>query len=105
MKHLLNNLTEEEKNSIRGQHTDKFTVVTENFSKLINTKGGEVKTYLKEDVDSEKPKLSQPTKKVTLVLDCDKKTIDGTKLSSEQMSKWCGAKGSDILDKAVDYSK
>ena len=105
MKHLLNNLTEEEKNSIREQHTDKFAVVTENFSKLINTKGGEVKSYLKEDVDSEKSKLAQPTKKVTLVLDCGKKTIDGTKLSSEQMSKWCGAKGTNIMDKWVEYGK
>jgi len=35
MKHLLNNLTEDEKNSIRGQHTGGMNVVTENFSKLI----------------------------------------------------------------------
>jgi hypothetical protein len=48
MKHLLNNLTEEEKNSIRGQHTGGMNVVTENFSKLINTKSGDVRTYLGE---------------------------------------------------------
>ena len=49
MKHLLNNLTEEEKNSIRGQHTGGMNVVTENFSKLINTKSGDAKLFLKED--------------------------------------------------------
>ena len=48
MKHLLNNLTEEEKNSIRGQHTGGMNVVTENFLKLINTKSGNVRTYLGE---------------------------------------------------------
>jgi hypothetical protein len=48
MKHLLNNLTEEEKNSIREQHTGGMNVVTENFSKLINTKSGNVRTYLGE---------------------------------------------------------
>ena len=49
MKHLLNNLTEEEKNSIRSQHTGGMNVVTENFSKLISTKSGDVKLFLKED--------------------------------------------------------
>lgn len=49
MKHLLNYLTEEEKNSIRNQHTDSLKVMTENFSKLVNTKSGDVKLYLNED--------------------------------------------------------
>ena len=48
MKHLLNNLTEEEKNSIREQHTGGMNIVTENFSKLINTKSGDVKTLISE---------------------------------------------------------
>ena len=50
MKHLLNNLTEQEKNSIREQHTGGMNVVTENFSKLINAKSGDVKPLIKEDV-------------------------------------------------------
>jgi hypothetical protein len=58
MKHLLNNLTEEEKNSIREQHTGGMNVVNENFSKLINTKSGEVKTYLNEQSNS----TSRPTR-------------------------------------------
>ena len=48
MKHLLNNLSEEEKNSIREQHTDVTKIVTENFSRLINSKLGDVKTLVSE---------------------------------------------------------
>ena len=48
MKHLLNDLTEKEKNSIREQHTGGMKVVTENFSKLINTKSGNVKPLVNE---------------------------------------------------------
>ena len=43
MKHILNNLTEEEKNAIREQHTGGMKVMTENFSKLTNSKLGDVK--------------------------------------------------------------
>jgi hypothetical protein len=53
MKHLLNDLTEQEKNSIREQHTGGMNVVTENFSKLINAKSGSVKSFLKEESDFE----------------------------------------------------
>ena len=48
MKHILNNLTEQEKNSIREQHTGGMKVMTENFSKLINSKLGDVKPILAE---------------------------------------------------------
>ena len=48
MKHLLNDLSEEVKNSIREQHTDKLNVVTKNFSKLVNTKSGDVKTLVEQ---------------------------------------------------------
>jgi len=58
MKHLLNNLTEEEKNSIRGQHTGGMNVVTENFSKLINTKSGDVRLFLNEESKKDKEKTS-----------------------------------------------
>jgi hypothetical protein len=49
MKHLLNNLTEQEKNSIREQHSGGMKVVTENFSKLTNTKSGDVKTLVEQN--------------------------------------------------------
>lgn len=43
MKHLLNNMTETEKNSIREQHVGGMKVMTENFTKLLNSKLGDVK--------------------------------------------------------------
>jgi hypothetical protein len=38
MKHILNDMSEQEKNSIREQHSGGMKVMTENFSKLINSK-------------------------------------------------------------------
>jgi hypothetical protein len=52
MKHLLNNLTEEEKNAIREQHTGGMKVMNENFSKLANTKLGDVKPMVNEETDT-----------------------------------------------------
>lgn len=48
MKHLLNNLSEEEKNTIREQHAGGMKVMTENFSKLINSKLGDAKPLVNE---------------------------------------------------------
>ena len=48
MKHLLNNLTEEEKNAIREQHTGGMKVMNQNFSKLVNSKLGDVKPMINE---------------------------------------------------------
>ena len=53
MKHILNNLTEEEKNSIREQHTGGMKVMTENFSKLLNSKLGDAKPLVKEKTINE----------------------------------------------------
>ena len=49
MKHILNNMSEEEKNSIREQHTGGMKVMTENFSKLLNSKLGDAKPFLNEE--------------------------------------------------------
>jgi hypothetical protein len=54
MKHLLNNLSEEEKNSIREQHTGGMKVMTENFSKLLNSKLGDSKPLVEEEEKEEK---------------------------------------------------
>lgn len=51
MKHLLNNLSEEEKNEIRKQHTDSLKVVTENFKKLVKSKSGDVKLLVNEETN------------------------------------------------------
>jgi hypothetical protein len=52
MKHLLNNLSEEEKNNIRKQHSGGMKVVTENFNKLLNNKLGTVKPLISEETSS-----------------------------------------------------
>ena len=49
MKHLLNDLSDEEKNGIREQHLGGKKIVIENFNKLINTKLGDAKPYLNEE--------------------------------------------------------
>jgi hypothetical protein len=48
MKHLLNNMSEEEKNAIREQHTGGMKVITENFNKLLGSKLGNVKPLVSE---------------------------------------------------------
>ena len=54
MKHILNNLSEEEKNAIREQHTGGMKIMTENFSKLLNSKLGDAKP-ITEQVDDAQP--------------------------------------------------
>ncbi len=48
MKHLLNNISEEEKNRIREQHEGGMNLAIDNFKKLVETKSGDVKPYLSE---------------------------------------------------------
>ncbi len=48
MKHILNDLSNEEKNSIREQHTGGMTVMTESFSRLLNAKLGDAKPLVNE---------------------------------------------------------
>jgi len=49
MKHLLNNISEEEKNRIREQHTGGMRIATDKFKMLVETKQGDVKLYLNEN--------------------------------------------------------
>jgi hypothetical protein len=48
MKHLLNNLSEEEKNSIREQHTDRIKIDTSRFKSLMESKLGDVKPLVEQ---------------------------------------------------------
>ena len=48
MKHILNNLTEQEKSAIREQHTGGMKLNTEKFKNLIETKQGDVKPLVSE---------------------------------------------------------
>jgi len=62
MKHLLNNISEEEKNRIREQHTGGKKIVIENFNKLLNSKLGDAKPLISEQ------KTEDPTKDMYSVL-------------------------------------
>ena len=48
MKHLLNDMTEAEKNAIREQHEGGMKVMTEKFSKLVESKLGDVPPIISE---------------------------------------------------------
>ena len=63
MKHILNNLSEQEKNSIREQHTGGMKVMTENFSKLLNSKLGDSKPLV-----SEQSMTPQPDSEIISIL-------------------------------------
>ena len=62
MKHILNNLSEEEKNAIREQHTGGMKVMTENFNKLINSKLGDSKPLVSEQPLKDFKKLPSQNK-------------------------------------------
>lgn len=49
MKHLLNDMSEEEKNNIREQHTGGMKVMVENFNKLINSRLGDSKPLVEQE--------------------------------------------------------
>lgn len=53
MKHILNNLSDEEKKSILEQHTGGIKVITENFSKLLNSTLGDVKPLVNEQAEDQ----------------------------------------------------
>jgi NOL1/NOP2/fmu family ribosome biogenesis protein len=48
MKHLLNNISEEEKNRIREQHEGGMNLAIDNFKKLVETKSGDAKPFISE---------------------------------------------------------
>ena len=52
MKHILNEMSEEERNSIRSQHTGSLQVQTEKFKALVEKKLGEAKPLINEQFES-----------------------------------------------------
>ena len=53
MKHLLNDMSEQEKNAIREQHTGGIKLSNEKFLKLLKGKLGDVKTLVEETSEKE----------------------------------------------------
>jgi len=68
MKHLLNDLSNEEKNSIREQHTGGMTVMTESFSRLLNAKLGDAKPLVNEE-EGKRPILKKIMSKLKGISD------------------------------------
>ena len=52
MKHILNDLSDNEKNRIREQHTGGKKITIENFNNLVNTKLGDSKPFLNEQAQA-----------------------------------------------------
>jgi hypothetical protein len=61
MKHLLNNISEEEKQSILEQHKGGMKVFNENFNKMVNKKLGHVELYEQSDIRIDDTTLSTKT--------------------------------------------
>lgn len=87
MKHILNNLTEEEKNAIREQHTGGIKVYNEKFKLMVETKLGNPKPYLTESsaqslIDDAKGQLSSGVKPDPKVQEQIKECITKNQLKS-----------------------
>ena len=70
MKHILNNISEEEKNAIREQHVGGMKVNTEKFKQLLETKQGDSKPLVSEQIqDRIVPSGPSPSAKPKIVKD------------------------------------
>lgn len=110
MKHLLNNLSSEEKNNILEQHKGGMKVTTENFSRLLNAKSGEVKPLVNEVANPLHQLIGKTVKfepiSIDRVLGNDYKTdewsaseLDNEHLSDLDKSYWDGFKTETIKGK------
>ena len=59
MKHLLNNISEEEKNRIREQHEGGMNLSIDNFKKLVETKLGDAKPFINESSEEERSQINK----------------------------------------------
>jgi hypothetical protein len=85
MKHLLNDLSDEEKNNIREQHTGGKKIVIENFNKLVNTKLGDAKPFLNEDKNN--PQEKDPCESGQYVLPGQNYVVGESKVKEYMKSK------------------
>ena len=69
MKHLLNNMSEQEKNAIREQHTGGMKLSNEKFRNLVQGKLGDVKTLVKESRTIAEQKEFKDTADINQIMD------------------------------------
>jgi|TARA_Y100000389_G_C17107601_1_gene339055 hypothetical protein len=62
MKHLLNDISQDDKNSILEQHVGGIRIESDNFSKLLNKKRGNVNTFI---IENEKT-INEKTESITI---------------------------------------
>lgn len=87
MKHLLNNLSNEEKNTIREQHKGGISIDNSKFRKLLESTSGNVKPLITERSDQTNTPTSQKTSSgnnvinTGLIIDCTRRVITSTNIS------------------------
>lgn len=97
MKHLLNNISEEERNSILEQHGGGMKVFNENFHKMVNKKLGHVDLYEQTETTDDSSVFS--TKKISELSDNDKE-----RLRSSDSGVWDSLVGNTTF-KGQNYSE
>ena len=105
MKHILNNLSEEEKNAIREQHTGGMKVVSENFNKLLNSKLGDAKP-ITEQVTTNQPnsEIISTLKELGFEKKFCNKSSRGDHGDVEQGWEYCNRERPDV-DILISYPK
>jgi hypothetical protein len=99
MKDLFNDMSSEEKNDIRGQHTGGKKLTIENFSNMVSKKLGEVPTFLSEQMEESNLPIDNP--KVELIIQMLKDLeVDGETMQyiMQQVSM------EDQMQSQLDYS-
>ena len=96
MKHLLNNLSEEEKNSIREQHTGGMLVSNTRFNTLLENKLGNAKPLVEQFDDEEDYEFEDENEPYIDLTDEE----DGSKEGLSRLSKTLVSK---LMDSDDDY--
>jgi methyltransferase-like protein len=100
MKHLLNNLTEKEKNAIREQHSGGIKLSIDNFSNLVESKLGNVKPLVNEQpswMKTIKNLVSPELKTVGKNVVRDMSSIKAPEHIKNLMSKYASVKMTDYV--------
>jgi hypothetical protein len=102
MKHLLNDLSEEEKNRIREQHTGGKKIMIENFNQLLNKKLGEVKPLINEQEITTEPKDNKQELE-NEIEDLKKEILDIRKQNFKDKGQELKNKMIGILNKIISF--
>lgn len=100
MKHLLNNISKEEKQSILEQHKGGMKIFNENFNNMVNKKLGHVELY--EQLETSDDSSIFSTKKISELSDNDKEKLRSTDSGTwDSLVKNLTFKGQDFNEEYV----